>query len=139
MPRTHPPYAPEYRRRIIELARAGRSIDQLAREFEPTANAIRKWVRQAALDEGLRSDGLTTTKREELSACGARTGCCVKSARYCQKPRPGVYHEHERELVMLYRRWELASRSRPAGAGFKPPGAAAFKRRGGERPRKSHS
>ena len=67
MPRTHPPYAPEYRRRIIELARAGRSIDQLAREFEPTANAIRKWVRQATLDEGLRSDGLTTTEREELT------------------------------------------------------------------------
>ena len=67
MPRTHPPYAPEYRRRIIELARAGRSIDQLAREFEPTANAIRKWVRQAALDEGLRNDGLTTSEREELN------------------------------------------------------------------------
>jgi transposase len=67
MPRTHPPYAPEYRRRIVELARAGgRSIDQLAREFEPTANAIRKWVKQAALNEGLRSDGLTTTEREEL-------------------------------------------------------------------------
>jgi len=66
MPRTHPPYAPEYRRRIVELARAGRSIDQLAREFEPT-NAIRQWVRQAALDEGLRSDGLTTTEREELT------------------------------------------------------------------------
>jgi transposase len=43
MPRTHPLYAPEYRRRIIELARAGRSIDQLAREFEPSANAIRRW------------------------------------------------------------------------------------------------
>ena len=28
-------------------------------------NAIRKWVKQAALDEGLRSDGLTTTEREE--------------------------------------------------------------------------
>jgi transposase len=41
MPRTHPPYAPEYRRRIIELAHAGRSIDHLAREFEPSANAIR--------------------------------------------------------------------------------------------------
>ena len=67
MPRTHPPYAPEYRRRIIELARAGRSIDQLAREFEPTANAIRKWVKQAGLDEGLRSDGLTTAEREELN------------------------------------------------------------------------
>src|ERR1700730_17920452 len=67
MPRTHPPYAPEYRRRIIELARAGRSIDQLAREFEPTANAIRQWVKQASLDEGLRSDGLTTAEREELT------------------------------------------------------------------------
>jgi len=27
---------------------------------------------------------------------------------------------------MLYRRWEKAFRSRLAGVGFKPPGAAAF-------------
>jgi transposase len=67
MPRTHAPYAPEYRRRIIELARAGRSINELAREFEPSANAIREWVKQAALDEGLRNDGLTTSEREELN------------------------------------------------------------------------
>ena len=67
MPRTHRPYPPEYRRRIVELARSGRKVDELAREFEPTANAIRKWLKQAALDEGLRSDGLTTTEREELS------------------------------------------------------------------------
>jgi transposase len=67
MPRTHLPYAAEYRRRIIELARAGRSIDALAREFEPSANAIRQWVKQAALDEGVRSDGLTTTAGAELT------------------------------------------------------------------------
>jgi transposase len=67
MPRTHAPYAAEYRRRLVELARAGRPIQQLAREFEPTANAIRKWVKQAGLDEGLRSDGLTTSEREELN------------------------------------------------------------------------
>jgi len=67
MPSTHPPYPPEYRRRIVELARAGRTINELAREFEPTANAIRKWVKQAGLDEGLRNDGLTTTEREELN------------------------------------------------------------------------
>jgi hypothetical protein len=48
----------------------------------------------------------------------------------------GVCHEHERELVVLYQRWEQASRSRLAGAGFKLPSAAAFKRRGGERLRK---
>jgi hypothetical protein len=47
-----------------------------------------------------------------------------------------VCHEHERELVVLYQRWEQASRSRLAGAGFKLPSAAAFKRRGGERLRK---
>ena len=67
MPSTHQPYAPEYRRRIIELARAGRSIKVLAREFEPSANVIRQWVKQATLDEGLRSDGLTTSEREELN------------------------------------------------------------------------
>ena len=67
MRRTHEPYASEHRRRLVELARSGRPIAQLAREFEASANAIRKWVKQAALDEGLRSDGLTTTEHEELN------------------------------------------------------------------------
>ena len=67
MPRTHQPYAPEYRRRIIELAGAGRSIKQLAREFEPTAETIRQWIKQAGLDDGLRNDGLSTSEREELN------------------------------------------------------------------------
>ena len=67
MPRTHPPYAAEYRRRIVELARGGRSITALAREFEPTVETIRQWIKQAGLDEGLRGDGLTTTEREELN------------------------------------------------------------------------
>jgi len=67
MPRTHPPYAAEYRRRIVELARSGRSITTLAREFEPTVETISQWIKQAGLDEGLRSDGLTTTEREELN------------------------------------------------------------------------
>jgi len=66
MPRTHPPYAPEYQRRLVELVRAGRPIAELAREFEASANALRQWVKQAALDEGLRRDGLTTSEREEL-------------------------------------------------------------------------
>jgi transposase len=67
MPSTHQPYPPEYRRRIVELARAGRRIRELAREFEPSAETIRQWVKQAGLDEGLRSDGLTTSEREELN------------------------------------------------------------------------
>ena len=55
------------RRRIVELARAGRRIEELAREFRLSASAIRKWVKQAALDKGLRSDGLTSSEREELN------------------------------------------------------------------------
>jgi len=71
MPRTHPPYPAEYRRRIVELARTGRPIALLAREFEASANAIRRWVKQAGLDEGLRSDGLTSAEREILSKAAA--------------------------------------------------------------------
>jgi transposase len=67
MPGTHPSYPPEYRQRMIELVRAGRTPQELAREFEPTTKTIRKWVRQADLDEGLRQDGLTTVEREELT------------------------------------------------------------------------
>jgi transposase len=39
---------------------------ELAGEFEPTAQSIRNWVRQADRDEGRREDGLTTAEREEL-------------------------------------------------------------------------
>jgi transposase len=51
---------------MVELVRAGRTPEELSREFEPTAQSIRNWVEQADLDEGLRSDGLTTEEREEL-------------------------------------------------------------------------
>ncbi len=50
MPRTRPPYPPEFRRQMVELVRAGRSPEELA----------------ADLDEGRRSDGLTTDERAEL-------------------------------------------------------------------------
>ena len=59
-------YPPEYKERLIELVRAGRSPGSLAREFEPSEQTIRNWVKQADLDEGLRSDGLTTEARKEL-------------------------------------------------------------------------
>jgi transposase len=67
MPRTRPPYPEEYRRKIVELVRAGRSAYELAKEFEPTAVTISSWVKQADLDEGRRSDGLTTDERHELA------------------------------------------------------------------------
>ena len=64
--KTRPSYPPEFRRRMIELVRGGRTPEALSREFEPTAQSIRQWVRQADRDEGKRTDGLTTEERQEL-------------------------------------------------------------------------
>ena len=66
MSQTRPPYPPEFRQQMVELVRAGRSPEGLAREFEPSAQAIRNWVSQADRDEGRRCDGLTSAEREEL-------------------------------------------------------------------------
>ena len=66
MPKTKPPYPPEFRRQMVELVRAGRPPGELAREFEPSEQAIRNWVRQADRDESRRSDGMTTAERDEL-------------------------------------------------------------------------
>jgi len=52
---------------MIELVRAGRRPEELAKEFEPSAQSIRNWVRQADLDEGRRHDGLTSDERQELT------------------------------------------------------------------------
>lgn len=74
MPKTRPPYAPEFRRQMIELVRAGRDPADLAREFEPSAQAIRNWVLQADLAEGRRETkpaladaALSAVEREELA------------------------------------------------------------------------
>jgi transposase len=68
MPKTRPPYAPEFRRQMIDLVRAGRDPDDLAREFEPTAQSIRNWVVQADRSEGRREEGdfVSSAEREEL-------------------------------------------------------------------------
>ena len=67
MPRTRRAYAPEFRRQMVELVRAGRTPEDLSKEFEPTTKSIRDWVAQADRDEGRRADGLTTTERDELA------------------------------------------------------------------------
>src|ERR1700720_1891294 len=65
MPRTRPPYSPEFRRQMVDLVRAGRNPDDLAREFEPSGHSIRAWVAQADRNEGRRErDELTRLRRE---------------------------------------------------------------------------
>ena len=66
MPKSHAPYAPEFRRQIIEFVRAGRSPGELSREFGCASQTIRNWVRRADRDEGRRDDGPTTAESEEV-------------------------------------------------------------------------
>ena len=57
-------YAPEFRRQLVELVDAGRTPEELAREFEPTAQSIRNWVGERNAGRG--NGGLTPAEREEL-------------------------------------------------------------------------
>ena len=67
MPRSRPPYPEEFKARMIELVRSGQTPEELSRQYEPSAQAIRNWAAQADRDEGRRSDGMTTAEREELN------------------------------------------------------------------------
>ncbi|MGB3544828.1 transposase [Rubrivirga sp.] len=47
MPRHRPAYPPEFREQIVALHRSGRSVVDLAREFEPTEHTTRDWIAKA--------------------------------------------------------------------------------------------
>ena len=66
MPKSRPPYPAAFRQQMVELVRSGRTPGELAREFEPSAEAIRNWVAQADRDAGKRCDGLRTEEQEEI-------------------------------------------------------------------------
>jgi len=54
---------------MLELVRIGRTPEQLAKEFEPTAQSIRNWMVQAGIEEpGVKTKGhLASDERSELA------------------------------------------------------------------------
>jgi transposase len=67
-PRPRRSFTAEFKAEIVELCQRGdRSVGQVARDFELTETAVRAWVKQAELDAGTRSDGLTSDERDELA------------------------------------------------------------------------
>jgi transposase len=67
MPRPRRFFPPEYKAEVVELiSSSGKTVGQVARELDLTETAVRQWVRQAELDAGRRTDGLTMAEREEL-------------------------------------------------------------------------
>jgi transposase len=65
MPKTRPPYPPEFRRQAVELVRSGTPVKLVAVELGVSQQTLRNWVRQGDVDAG-RAEGLTTDEREEL-------------------------------------------------------------------------
>jgi transposase len=67
MARKHPrSYPPDFRQKVVELARLGRLPDDLAAEFGLARQTVRNWIKQSDLDSGRRNDGLTSEERAEL-------------------------------------------------------------------------
>jgi len=60
-------YPVEYRAHAVELWKtSGKSQRAVALELGISNEQLNRWIRQAELDEGLRTDGLSTTERDEL-------------------------------------------------------------------------
>lgn len=89
MGKSRRPYPLEFRQQMIELVRGGRTAEELSREFEPSAQAIRNWVAQADRDEGRRSDGLATAEREELKRLRREVQLLRQEKEILKKPQPG--------------------------------------------------
>ncbi len=65
--RTRPPSPLECRQEAVRLAReSGKPGAQIAQDLGISYESLRHWVKQADLDAGHRTDGLTTAEREEL-------------------------------------------------------------------------
>jgi transposase len=61
-------FTPEFKAEIVELCRRGdRTVRQVSQDFDLTETAVREWVKQAELDTGARTDGLTSSERDELA------------------------------------------------------------------------
>lgn len=68
MTKKHPrSYPLEFRQKVVELARSGRALDDLASEFKLAGQTVRNWVKQDDVDAGRRTDGLTSEECVELS------------------------------------------------------------------------
>ena len=67
MPNPRPPYPPEFRAEAVRLVRSSNKlIGEVAQDLGVSEQALRNWLRQADLDDGHRSDGLTSSDQDEL-------------------------------------------------------------------------
>jgi transposase len=68
MPKTRPPFPPEFRREAVAMVRSGRPVPEVAEALGVSQQSLRNWARQDGLDRRERDDGLTSAERDELRA-----------------------------------------------------------------------
>jgi transposase len=67
MPKTKPPYPPEFRQEAVRLVRSsGRSTREIAGDLGVSEQTLRNWVFADQVDTGER-DGVTSDERAELA------------------------------------------------------------------------
>ena len=67
-PRPRRSFTAEFKAEIVELCQRGdRTVGQVAKDFDLTETAVREWLKQAERDDGTRTDGLTTSEKDELA------------------------------------------------------------------------
>ena len=64
-------YAPEFRRRVVELLRGGRSVSGVAAEIGVSEATVYRWREQDRIDRGERP-GLSSMERVELAQARRR-------------------------------------------------------------------
>ncbi len=64
-------YPAEFKRKVLDLIEAGRSVTDVARDLGISGQAIYTWRRQDRIDRGL-VPGLNSAEKEELAAAKRR-------------------------------------------------------------------
>ena len=85
MPKKFPP---EFKRDVVTVARRGDlSIAEVAADFDISVEAVRRWMRQADIDDGVR-DGLTTASSPSWCSCAATSAASRWRTRSFAAPPP---------------------------------------------------
>lgn len=103
MPRTRPPYPPEFRVEAVRMLRAGvRSPKQLAAELGCSEQTLRNWWRQDQADRGERDDVLSSEERQRLREL-ERENRVLRQEREILKRAAALLCQGDRQIVTRFR------------------------------------